>query len=612
MIYDSGVALGEAYVAIRADLRPFTRDLRKGLKEAVDDFEKDLNKQMTDGLGKQAEKAGKEAGDGIDRGMKNRLGDKRHSPWVNITAALASALDDGISALPTEAKAAIVSGLIAASPFVSAALAGAVSAGIGVGVVGLGVALATQYEPVQTRFAEFVEETRTALVRSAAAFGPALIGTLDEAQDRIEGWEPLLTRLFDRAAPLLDPVVNGLLGAVEEILNSLDVSFDDVEGFVLVLSDGFVTLGDAVGDAFEILIDSGEQGQEGLHDLIALVAMTISGFAGLVRVLSEVYGLIRDLYQLFGPINAVLSMFGAGLDDVGTSARFVRGATEETTGAFNFLITATEREEKAAKDAARAVEEQARALDQARDAAFGAIDAHIGFERSLDQLHEALNRNGATLRFESEQGRVNLEKLGAAIRNAQKDAENRFVSGEMNWAEARKLYDQELAKIYKLAAAHGITKAQVDKVYGSTLNLLNLPNPDPNYWTKQAAAARNLANELQRALDKAARIRRLAASGSTIRWGAGQLEGFADGGIIDREQIIRAGEGNRPEVVIPLTKPARAAELADRSGLTRILGSAGATLVQVFVGDEPLEQKMYRVVQGNNRASGLALAHGPR
>lgn len=612
MIYDSGVALGEAYVSIRADLRPFTRDLRKGLKEAVDDFEKDLNKQMSEGLGKQAEKAGKEAGDGMNRGMKNRLGDKRHSPWVNITAALAGALDDGISALPMQAKAAIVTGILAAMPFISAALAGTVSAGLGLGVIGLGVALASQYEPVQTRFAEFTEDTRKSLVRSAAAFGPALITTLDKAQDRIESWEPLLTRLFDRAAPLLDPVVDGLLGAVEEVLGSLDVSFDEIEGFVLVLADGFEQLGGAIGDAFEVLVDSGEAGREGLQDLIDLIALTIRGTAGLVRVLSEVYGWARDLYMLLGPMNTVLNQFGAGIDETTTGFKYTRGAAEETTNAFGFLITATEREEKAARDAAKAVEDQARALDQARDAAFGAVNGHIAFERSLDELHEALNRNGDTLAFESEEGRVNLEKLGSAIRNAQKDAENRFVSGEMNWAEARKLYDQELAKVYKLAAAHGITKAEVDKVYGATLGLLNLPNPDPNFWNKQADAARNLANQLQRALDKAARIRKLAASGSTIRWGAGNLEGFADGGIIDREQIIRAGEGNRPEVVIPLTKPQRAAELADRSGLTRILGSAGATLVQVFVGDEPLEQKMYRVVQGNNRASSLALAHGPR
>ena len=40
-----------------------------------------------------------------------------------------------------------------------------------------------------------------------------------------------------------------------------------------------------------------------------------------------------------------------------------------------------------------------------------------------------------------------------------------------------------------------------------------------------------------------------------------QGHGYANGGLITREQIVRVGEGNKPEVVIPLTKRARALQL---------------------------------------------------
>lgn len=39
------------------------------------------------------------------------------------------------------------------------------------------------------------------------------------------------------------------------------------------------------------------------------------------------------------------------------------------------------------------------------------------------------------------------------------------------------------------------------------------------------------------------------------------LTGFEDGGFIDREQVVRVGERDRPEVIIPLTKPDRARAL---------------------------------------------------
>src|SRR5690606_27368283 len=55
--------------------------------------------------------------------------------------------------------------------------------------------------------------------------------------------------------------------------------------------------------------------------------------------------------------------------------------------------------------------------------------------------------------------------------------------------------------------------------------------------------------------------------------GLGGILGFADGGIIRRPTVGLVGEAG-PEVIIPLTRPARARQLADQSGLTSILAQA--------------------------------------
>jgi len=51
--------------------------------------------------------------------------------------------------------------------------------------------------------------------------------------------------------------------------------------------------------------------------------------------------------------------------------------------------------------------------------------------------------------------------------------------------------------------------------------------------------------------------------------------GLANGGIVGQDGLYRLAEGNRKEVVIPLTRPRRAAQLADQSGLTGILNKRG-------------------------------------
>lgn len=66
----------------------------------------------------------------------------------------------------------------------------------------------------------------------------------------------------------------------------------------------------------------------------------------------------------------------------------------------------------------------------------------------------------------------------------------------------------------------------------------------------------------------------------------GGLFGFADGGIIRRPTVGLVGEAG-PEVIIPLTRPARARQLADQSGLTSILAQAlpGGKATQAARGD---------------------------
>lgn len=57
---------------------------------------------------------------------------------------------------------------------------------------------------------------------------------------------------------------------------------------------------------------------------------------------------------------------------------------------------------------------------------------------------------------------------------------------------------------------------------------------------------------------------RRIANGST-GWGPSGLRRFANGGMIKKHEIVEAGEGNKPEMIIPLTRKARAMQLIEQA-----------------------------------------------
>ena len=193
--------LGEAFINVRADMSQFRRDIRDDTKRELDVLEQaygpKLAKIVSKAISGGAEEGTRKAGETIRKGLDKDLG-KGSSVLLSITGALAGALDDGISALPAEMKAAIVASLLVITPLVSGAIAGAIGSGVVLGFSGLGLALATQFESVQTFWPGFLSRTRNTLVQAAQPFEKVLLETLSQVEERLEEWGPMLERIFNR------------------------------------------------------------------------------------------------------------------------------------------------------------------------------------------------------------------------------------------------------------------------------------------------------------------------------------------------------------------------------------------------------------------------------
>lgn len=107
------------------------------------------------------------------------------------------------------------------------------------------------------------------------------------------------------------------------------------------------------------------------------------------------------------------------------------------------------------------------------------------------------------------------------------------------------------------------------------------------------------------------------SSGGSLSAGSlGSLAGigaFASGSIVRQPQLATIAEAG-PEVVIPLTRPGRARELADQSGLTRMLRpTGGGNVTQIFyLGEQEITARMVQITDSRIDGAVADAAYGTR
>lgn len=609
------MALGEAFIEVHADLRPFVRDLDRQVKNVADRFEKQLSVALTNAASQASEAGvtiGRDVGEGVGTGIRNQFTGRNHPWYISLASGLASALDDGISALPTELKAAIAAGLLTITPLVIGGLGAAIAAAVGVGVAGVGVALATQFLEVRVAAQRSFLGIRESLLFAAEGFSDVLVDALERIATFADDIAPQLREIFDQASTFIDPLLDGLIGGIRFFLDSLSASIGPVGDFVDELGNSIKSLGQAVGLALEILAGTGEEGRIALRDLTAVVAALIVAFASLVAGITEAYGWLRNFAQdaqgwvlFLSPLLSVLHELANGSDALAGENRAVWHSNQEVERTAREVAVAAELERET-------MERLAEAVTDAANATLDAIQANVDYERSFDRLQEALEAGGRNLEISTKEGQDSIEAYRRALSDLGDQLRRRVEVGDLTTAEAIRQYRREIREIKELGNAVGITDGQFNRLFGSAVALGELSiDPDHSGIDATAQAVENLTAEInqavRRALALAKAVLAIVPFGSVLGFG---LRGFADGDIITQPTLGLMGEAG-PEVVIPLTKPARAAQLARESGLDQIL-SMGSTQVLVFIGNEQLDARMVRIVERSNATQGLMLTQGFR
>lgn len=645
--------LGEAYVRVQADLKPFGKDLDLAIKRLTDRFEKDLNKQLGKKLGVNlgggvrdgfresmvglgddigarlsvpANSSGRRSGRQFRRGFQDELADR--SFITQALASLTSALEDGFSALPAPVKAAVGGAILTAvvplGAFLTAAIAGGIIGGVAIG----GVALSSQFEEVQDRWAVFADNQRKALLDNASAFSSASINSLDLFEDRLDELDPTIESIFDRAATFAVPLADGISNLVEGALEGLDrgLKNPEVDEAVDALRDGFGEVGDAVGDAFEILLTNPNL-DVSLRDLLAVTSDLIVASAEFLNWTTSVYSefrtgisftsdLVENLWSLGEAINALvtvdpsawdhfLDFLGLG-DDVKLQKRIegVTAAEDLYNRSLAGTVVLTEDQQKELKALNDQIEKQ---LELTNDV----IGTQIDYQAAIDRTAEDLKEYGRSLDLKDEKGRRNAENVQREITALREQVLVQLQSGQLTEAQAETFYRNEIKRIRDRFKGNKDLLAQFDALFAKLIQLSAAPKV-PDKFGPFRNALQPVIDALDQIIARQAAIRANALPSSKNKSGVGPgQQKYAEGGFIHRPTFAELGENFKPEVVLPLSDPDRSMSLLAQSPLADRIGG-GPTVVYAIFDGEPFQARIVSTARSVNKQAARTLNQGPR
>jgi|SRR5687767_3199159 len=589
------MALGKAFIEVHADTKPFARELGRELDTILSAAEKDvrassgkLGETISDETGKGIKRNKKRIGDGINESL---FGSGVQASFSKFAKGIVDTIDDGLSGLPAELKVILGAGLVAALPVafaLGAQIAGALTAGLALaGGAGIGVLLASQFEEVQLAAQDLFSFLRVQFLETGQSLVRPFLNAITLVRSRLVDLQPELVGLFNRIGDTIVPLADALIGLVEEFIPGFRRGFANIGEFLGPLQVGLRLIGEAAGNFFETIL-ANDNAPDVLYDILLTVTNLIDLFTILVDVGLEFWGVQHDILEALGlledPSEAVTRLgkeFGIATEEQSLFGKSVLGT-----------IAPLDAETKA-------IEELNKQIDLLTRLTFAQVDNQIAFEQGIDDLTESLRENKDTLDLNSQAGRDNANALLDLARTIlETRADTIELTGDVSAAEAA--FRAQRDEVYLLARQMGLSKTEVDQIIGS---LLKIPAPKQSGVT---ASSLDRLEDFNQALRNTIYLQSLIDPTYNPQ-GPGGQQRFADGGIVTGPTNALIGEAGA-EAVIPLTNPARAAEVMSQAGLTSMMSPT----VNVYIGNEQIQA--YIAVETNKQmgVAARSLAYGTR
>lgn len=609
------MAIGEAFVNVRADLKPFAKDLEKGLKVILKEAERKIAADGDTGKGIAASLK-ENLGDGVDEGLTEggRRGGRRGAKeavtgFQKFFATLADFADDGLSAIPPKVKATVLLALIgaalAAAPIIGGIIGAAITTALALGVVGVGIALASQFKAVNDTFKALGSGILEDLRNRAAVFIDPLLKAAEDIQAAFRGLGGTISRIFSQAALDVGSVTQGVIGFFKELLPRVQQAVTAARPLVDELARQLPFIGFVLGEAFKTIASAGPEATVALRDFVAILLATVTGIAVTIKALSQLYFWLRVVATATsGDVLGATQLLAQREHDLALAS----GEVTDGLSGLNTQLSQAAVQAKAAKAA----------IGGLLNTMLAGIDATIGFEGAYDDLQKSIKEGNKEFRLTEENGRKNVAFAKAAVVNAAaiRDAEvSKANATEESIARANAAYQSQINKTEALITTTGRETQTLKDMFAEARNApaqvsIEVQTPGLNAALE---SFRKLGEVARTAAFRAAEAIRVANGSSGIQ----NIPQHAAGTITSGPEVALIGEAGREAVIPdPATRPQRAMQISNRFGLTSMiadaLGAGRQTVVNVYLGTQRLQEMVDFQIGRNATAQAQSMAYGPR
>ena len=649
-------SLGEAFINVRADLKPFTKDLAEELGVILNQVEKEVQRRgraigrtLSDSMAKGAKDNAKKIGDTINREVaKTKITIKTEvdeDATVNQARGMFSRLGILARSAATSIAKRFSDTFVSLGRFISGTF-GRVFGGLGgAGRGGGGAAFAAVIAVVGAALASLIPIA----VQAVQALGAlaATLAILPGAGAAVAVSMGILTLAFQGFDKAIEAALEGDMEAFNEALKDLSPSARSaaraMQPFLTMLQDlvqenFFRTATPGIRAFFKAINTPGIRGD-------------IEGIA------SQLGGIVNEFFRWAASGDGMM-IIGTVLDNISETLTILRPAIRPLAQALGTVIRAGSSVlPTVANVVVRLAESFAKFIEDAdRSGALATFFTNIGlvFEKLGPVLEQAVG--------------LLLEFLNWAVANP--DVITSIATAFFTFAEAIGEAFSDPVVIANMKTILGIFASIPPETWNSlaiaitaaatalgalgaaliALSLLTSPvlaiidylrrirgsvDETKTKLTNAAAGFKEAGKKLMQALFDGmksavgsvgnvanaivSRIKaginsaigsinsRLDSAFSIFNVNFPNIPFLAKGGILDQPTLAMIAEKG-PEAVIPLNDPARAAAIMMKSGLANMM----APIVNVFLGTEQLEARMYQVVARNNTAQAGSLNRGPR
>lgn len=368
-----------------------------------------------------------------------------------------------VTDLSSSAGPALVGVIAAAAPLIGATISAAIIGGAGIGGVIGGVLLASRDPRVQSAGSSLGKNLMSSLTEDASVFIDPVLRSIDKIQAAFDQSQGHIKSIFSQSSGFLDPLVDGALSGVQSIIAGIDSLITRGQPVINAIGRSFSTLGDSIGQAFDIISGGSEDAGHAVDDLSSAMGSLIVTTAGVVRVFTELYGVVRYIPSKLSEFGNQIAYATGVADDFESSLTLVHKGLSPLESSIANGTTFFDQFGQAILTSAGPIQTFTDKVNALTNTEKSLFDATTNVGEALDRAAEAAKKNGKTLDANTEKGRANRTAL-SNLANALVAQYNATVQVNGEGIKSNNVAAQNRAAFIKQATAFGLSTTAAGKL----------------------------------------------------------------------------------------------------------------------------------------------------